>query len=40
MPNEFYLLLPYVITIVALIIFSGKDVGPKAAGEIYDKSKR
>lgn len=40
MPNEFFSLFPYVLTIIALIIFAGKAVGPKAAGEIYDAGKR
>jgi len=40
LPNEFYLALPYVLTVIALIIFSGKSVGPKASGEAYDKGKR
>lgn len=40
LPNEFYDSLPYVLTIIALIIFSGKAVGPKASGEPYDKGKR
>jgi len=39
-PNEFFYALPYVLTIFALVIFSGKSVGPKAAGEPYDVSKR
>ncbi len=39
-PSEFYSTIPYVLTIVALIIFSGKAVGPKAAGEVYDSGKR
>lgn len=40
LPNEFFSAIPYVLTVVALIVFSGKAVGPKAAGEIYDKGKR
>lgn len=40
LPNEFYQAIPYVLTIVALILFSGRSVGPKAAGEPYDKGKR
>lgn len=40
MPVEFFYLLPYALTIVALIVFSGRSVGPKAAGEIYDPGKR
>ncbi len=39
-PQEFYSVLPYVATIIALVIFSKNIVGPKAAGEPYDKSKR
>ena len=30
----------FVLTIIALVIFAGKSVGPKAAGEIYDTGKR
>ncbi|NLC96613.1 MAG: ABC transporter permease [Erysipelotrichaceae bacterium] len=40
LPSEFFAAIPYVLTVVALIIFSGKSVGPKAAGEIFDSSKR
>lgn len=40
MPQEFFYFLPYLLTIVALILFSGRSVGPKAAGEIYDPGKR
>lgn len=40
LPSEFYYALPYVLTIIALVIFSGQSVGPKAAGEAYDKGKR
>ncbi len=39
-PKEFYNALPYVTTILALVLFSKNIVGPKAAGEPYDKSKR
>lgn len=39
-PSELFLAIPYVLTVVALIAFRGKSVGPKAAGEIYDVSKR
>lgn len=39
-PQEFFKALPYVLTIIALVIFSGKAVGPKAAGEPYDKGQR
>lgn len=40
MPSEFYSMFPYLVTIVALIIFSGKSLAPKASGEIYDAGKR
>lgn len=40
LPVEFFYFLPYVLTIIALIVFSGRAVGPKAAGEIYDAGKR
>ncbi len=39
-PSEFFYLLPYALTIIALLVFAGKSVGPKAAGEIYDAGKR
>jgi simple sugar transport system permease protein len=39
-PQEFFKILPYVLTILALLVFSGSSVGPKAAGEPYDKGKR
>ena len=39
-PSEFFSVIPYVVTIIALIIFSGKSVGPKASGQIYDEGKR
>jgi simple sugar transport system permease protein len=40
LPQEIFYILPYVLTIVALVVFAGKTVGPKAAGEIYDQGKR
>ncbi len=40
MPQEIFYMLPYALTIIALVVFAGKTVGPKAAGEIYDKGKR
>jgi general nucleoside transport system permease protein len=40
-PAEAFNILPYALTIVALIVFSGRGrAGPKAAGEIYDPGKR
>lgn len=39
-PKEVFYMLPYILTIIALVITSGKSSGPKAVGEIYDESKR
>lgn len=40
MPNILFNTFPYVVTIIALILFSKNAVGPKAAGEPYDVGKR
>ena len=40
LPMEYFKSLPYILTIIALVIFSNKAVGPKAAGEPYDKGQR
>lgn len=40
LPFEFFYAFPYMLTVVALVVFSGKAVGPKAAGEPYDKGQR
>lgn len=40
LPAEAFYILPYVLTIIALLVFAGKTVGPKAAGEIYDQGRR
>lgn len=39
-PTELFFAFPYVLTVIALIVFSGKSSGPKAVGEIYDVGKR
>ena len=39
LPSEFFSLLPYLITLLALVIFSGKDHAPRAVGQPYDKGK-
>ena len=39
-PNIFLNTFPYVVTLLALVLFSNSSVGPKAAGEPYDVSKR
>ena len=40
LPSQFFALFPYLVTIIAIVFFSRKQVGPKAAGEIYDSGKR
>ena len=40
LPNEFFFALPYLLTIVALVVFSRQSVGPKSAGKPYDKGER
>jgi simple sugar transport system permease protein len=37
LPPEFFSAMPYVITLVTLVLFSGKDYAPKAAGLPYEK---
>jgi simple sugar transport system permease protein len=37
LPPEFFSVLPYIITLVTLVIFSGKDYAPKAVGIPYEK---
>lgn len=39
-PSEFFYAIPYLLTIIALILFARRSVGPKASGEIYDSGKR
>ncbi len=39
-PGEFFAAFPYITTVIVLILTSGKTVGPKAAGQIYDAGKR
>jgi len=39
LPSDFFSLLPYLITLLTLVIFSGKDYAPKAVGQPYDKGK-
>jgi simple sugar transport system permease protein len=39
-PQDFFFLLPYALTVIALVVFSGKSVGPRAAGEPYDAGRR
>lgn len=39
-PSEVFRALPYILTIIAILLFSRRSAGPKASGEIYDVSKR
>jgi simple sugar transport system permease protein len=39
LPSELFSAMPYFITLVTLVIFSGKDYAPRAAGKPYDKGK-
>lgn len=39
-PSEFIAMLPYIMTILILIIFVGRSVAPKADGEPYEKGSR
>ncbi|MCM0648396.1 ABC transporter permease [Clostridium swellfunianum] len=40
MPNIFFNTFPYVVTLIALVLFSKNMAGPRAAGEPYDPGKR
>jgi simple sugar transport system permease protein len=39
LPSELFSALPYFITLVTLVVFSGKDYAPRASGQAYDKGK-
>lgn len=39
-PGDFYNMLPYIITLVVLVIYSKSSQAPRAAGEPYDAGKR
>jgi simple sugar transport system permease protein len=39
LPSEFFNALPYFITLITLVIFSGKDYAPRSSGQPYDKGK-
>ncbi|MDR2094388.1 MAG: ABC transporter permease [Treponema sp.] len=36
---DFFSALPYLITLITLVIFSGKDYAPRSSGQPYDKGK-
>lgn len=40
LPSEFFMVIPYALTLLALILTSSKTVGPKAVGQIYDAGRR
>ena len=37
LPTEFFSMLPYIITLAALVVFSGKNYAPAASGKPYEK---
>ena len=39
-PSQILAMLPYVLTIIVLIVFVGRSVAPKASGEPYEKGAR
>lgn len=36
-PSEFFSLLPYIITLLALVVFSGKNYAPRSSGKPYEQ---
>lgn len=40
LPNIYFNTFPYIITLIALVLFSKNSAGPRAAGEPYDAGKR
>lgn len=40
LPSEVLAMIPYILTIIVLILFVGRSVAPKADGEPYEKGKR
>ena len=39
LPSEFFSAMPFIITLVTLIIFSGKDYAPRSVGKPFEKGK-
>jgi simple sugar transport system permease protein len=37
LPSEFFSVIPYLITLVTLVLFSGKEFAPKASGQPYER---
>lgn len=40
LPSEFFSMLPYLITLLALVVFSGKNYAPRASGKPYSRDGR
>jgi simple sugar transport system permease protein len=40
LPPQFFSVVPYVLTILTLVLFSGKDFAPRAIGQPYEKGLR
>jgi simple sugar transport system permease protein len=38
LPSEFFSVMPYIITLVTLVVFSGKEYAPRASGQPYERS--
>jgi simple sugar transport system permease protein len=38
LPSEFFSVMPYLITLVTLVLFSGKEYAPRASGQPYERS--
>ena len=38
LPPEFFSVMPYIITLVTLMVFSGKEYSPRASGQLYERS--
>ena len=36
-PSQVFNIIPYLVTLIALVIFSGRDYAPKAVGIPYEK---
>ena len=39
LPSEFFSAMPFLITLITLILFSGKDYAPRSVGKPFDKGK-
>ncbi|MHB9151414.1 MAG: ABC transporter permease [Spirochaetales bacterium] len=38
LPSEFFSVMPYIITLITLVVFSGKEYAPRASGQPYERS--